>query len=117
MLLRAVTIDCSSPSRLADFYGQLTGFEVSHSSDEFAALTTDTGLWIAFERVAEYNAPTWPTQAVPQQFHLDLGAEDLDEAERRALSLGATKPGEQPGGDRWRVLLDPDGHPFCLTLN
>ncbi len=29
------------------------------------------------------------------------------------LGLGAHKP----GGDRWRVLVDPAGHPFCLTGN
>ncbi|USY17364.1 hypothetical protein NE857_18635 [Nocardiopsis exhalans] len=33
------------------------------------------------------------------------------------LGLGAHKPEEQPGGDRWRVLVDPAGHPFCLTGN
>ena len=33
-----------------------------------------------------------------------------------SLKLGATRPDHQPGGDRWRVLLDPAGHPFCLTL-
>ena len=117
MQLRAVTIDCSSPEKLADFYGRLTGFEVPHSSDDFAAVTTESGMWIAFQRVTDYRAPSWPTQDRPQQFHLDLGSEDLDEDERRALSLGATKPSEPRGGDRWRVLLDPEGHPFCLTKN
>jgi hypothetical protein len=52
---------------------------------------------------------------VPQQFHLDLGVEDLDAAEKLALGLGAVRPDHQPGGDRWRVLLDPAGHPFCLV--
>ncbi|MGH3861423.1 hypothetical protein [Actinokineospora sp.] len=27
----------------------------------------------------------------------------------------STKPKDQPGGHRWRVLADPAGHPFCLT--
>jgi hypothetical protein len=31
------------------------------------------------------------------------------------LELGAAKPDFQPGEDRWRVLLDPAGHPFCIT--
>jgi hypothetical protein len=22
----------------------------------------------------------------------------------------------QPAPDQWRVLLDPSGHPFCLTV-
>jgi hypothetical protein len=52
---------------------------------------------------------------VPQQFHLDLWVEDLDAAEKQALGLGAVRPDHQPGGDQWRVLLDPAGHPFCLA--
>jgi hypothetical protein len=51
---------------------------------------------------------------VPQQFHLDLRADDLDATEALALELGAAKPAHQPGEERWRVLLDPAGHPFCL---
>ncbi len=31
------------------------------------------------------------------------------------MEWGATKPEYQPGADRWRVLTDPAGHPFCLT--
>ena len=33
---------------------------------------------------------------------------------RACVELGATLPDEQPG-ETWRVLLDPSGHPFCLT--
>jgi hypothetical protein len=32
-----------------------------------------------------------------------------------ALALGAAKANTQPSPDRWRVLLDPAGHPFCIT--
>ncbi|HTF48375.1 MAG TPA: VOC family protein [Pseudonocardia sp.] len=39
---------------------------------------------------------------------------DLDEPEQRALALGATAAVPQPD-KRWRVLLDPAGHPFCIT--
>ena len=31
------------------------------------------------------------------------------------LELGALKCDVQPDPDRWRVYLDPAGHPFCLT--
>jgi hypothetical protein len=47
--------------------------------------------------------------------HLDLAVDDLDEAEAEALRLGAHRAAEQPAPDRWRVLLDPAGHPFCLS--
>ena len=45
--------------------------------------------------------------------HLDVAAEDLDAAVAWALELGATLAEHQPQDDV-RVLLDPDGHPFCL---
>ena len=32
-----------------------------------------------------------------------------------ALALGATRADEQPNPDHWRVLIDPAGHPFCIT--
>jgi hypothetical protein len=51
---------------------------------------------------------------VPQQFHLDFRADDLDAMEELARGLGAATPDHQPGDGRWRVLLDPAGHPFCL---
>jgi hypothetical protein len=47
--------------------------------------------------------------------HLDLAVDDKAVAEAEALRLGARVADDQPGGDTWRVLLDPAGHPFCLT--
>jgi hypothetical protein len=47
--------------------------------------------------------------------HLDLAVENVDEAEAEAVHLGAIRATDQPAPDRWRVLLDPAGHPFCLT--
>ena len=54
--------------------------------------------------------------ATPKRYHLDLYVDDLDKAEEQALAIGATKPAEQPTPDRWRVLLDPAGHPFDICL-
>jgi hypothetical protein len=31
------------------------------------------------------------------------------------VAIGGRKAGVQPDPDHWRVLLDPAGHPFCLT--
>ena len=62
---------------------------------------------------ADHVPPVWPDPTGPQQAHLDLAVEDLDEAEERVLALGAVKPDFQPG-ETWRVYADPAGHPFCL---
>src|SRR6266496_5175205 len=114
-VLRGVTLDCADPQTLAGFYGALTGMRELFSTGEFVALTDDSGCDLGFQRVDGYRAPQWPGQDVPQQFHLDLRADDLDAMEELALELGAAKPDHQPGDGRWRVLLDPAGHPFCLT--
>src|SRR5262249_9098968 len=48
--------------------------------------------------------------------HLDLSAGDeLDMPETQVVELGATRAEMQPHPDRWRVLIDPAGHPFCIT--
>jgi catechol 2,3-dioxygenase-like lactoylglutathione lyase family enzyme len=113
--LRGVILDCADPNALARFYQALTGMPIGFSTDEFVALTGGAGCDLGFQRVNGYRAPQWPGQDVPQQFHLDFGVEDLDAAEKWVLRLGATKPDHQPGGETWRVLLDPAGHPFCLV--
>ncbi|MFF2973644.1 VOC family protein [Streptomyces albidoflavus] len=47
--------------------------------------------------------------------HRRLRGADLDTAETRLPALGAVRPEPQPLAERWRVLLDPAGHPLCLT--
>jgi catechol 2,3-dioxygenase-like lactoylglutathione lyase family enzyme len=113
--LYGVMLDCPNPSRLADFYHHLTGMKITYRTDEFAGLGGDGGPAINFQRVQNYQPPQWPDQAVPQQFHLDFSVWDLDAAEEWVLELGATKAATQPDGERWRVFLDPAGHPFCLA--
>ena len=72
------------------------------------------GTALAAVRIAGYQPPTWPDPAIPKQLHLDLSVGDLDAAEAEAVRLGARRAGEQPEPARWRVMLDPAGHPFCL---
>jgi hypothetical protein len=65
--------------------------------------------------VENYVPPTWPQGAVPKQVHIDLDVDDLQRAERRALSLGAVRAKLQPAPELFLVLFDPAGHPFCLS--
>ncbi|MGX4691308.1 VOC family protein [Streptomyces sp. JNUCC 63] len=116
MKLSAITLDCPDPPALAAFYQQVTGLEPHPSSNaDFAGLSSEDGLLIGSQRVDGYRAPSRPDQTVPQQLHLCFEAVDLDEAEARLLELGADKPDQQPHEDRWRVLTDPAGHPFCIV--
>ena len=70
------------------------------------------GVLLVPQRVVDYRPPVWPGASV---VHLDLTAgEHLDEPEQRAIALGARAVDPQLD-PRWRVLLDPAGHPFCIT--
>ncbi|MGC9380859.1 VOC family protein [Streptomyces sp. MH13] len=112
----AVTFDCPDPAELATFYGEALGLPVAFSTDDFVLLGGQDGAaGLGFNRLADYRRPTWPDPAQEKQAHIDLGADDLDAAEARLIALGATKPDFQPDPDRWRVLLDPAGHPFCVS--
>jgi hypothetical protein len=113
--LGSVSLDCADPHALAAFYAALTGRDVAYESESFCALHLDAGLWLSTQKVKDYRAPEWPDGDVPQQMHLDFSVADLDEGERAALAAGARRSDEQPSPDRWRVMFDPAGHPFCLT--
>lgn len=113
--LAMINLDAADPAALATFYSQVLGWEVLHSADEYAMIG-DGSTSIGFGRVPGYSAPGWPQETAPKRYHLDFYVDDLDKAEEQALALGATKPGEQPTPDRWRVLLDPGGHPFDICL-
>lgn len=109
-----IGIDCADPRALAEFYSQLLGWSVLSSDDEFAMLEGE-GVPFVFWRIDDHRPPRWPDPDSPKQFHLDLRVDDLDEAEALCLRLGGSKPEFQPG-EHWRVLLDPAGHPFCITI-
>ena len=112
--LKMLTLDSSDAQRDATFWSALLGWEVAHAQDEYAMLTGPGGMALGFGTLPDHEAPGWPNEHGSKQFHFDLAVEDLDVAEKEAVSLGATVADPQPG-ETWRVLLDPDGHPFCLT--
>lgn len=107
--LVAISLDCPDPQRLADFYLGLLGGRRLWAKDSSVGVEVPGAVLVA-QRVEGYRPPDWPGTSI---VHLDLTADDLDAAAQRAVALGATLP-EQPD-TRWRVLLDPAGHPFCLT--
>lgn len=111
--MRAAVLDCPDPRGLAEFYRNLVGGEITHADDEWVNLRDGSEVRLSFQRVEDYRPPRWPSAEAPQQFHIDVTVDDVDEAEPKVLALGATKHDLQPG-DNWRVYLDPAGHPFCL---
>ncbi len=112
-----VAIDCPDPGELARFYGSILEWPLTVEDDgSWADIRHPDGVvMINFQRVEDYRKPAWPGQDHPQQMHLDVDVDDLDEGEAAVIALGATKHPHQPGST-FRVFLDPAGHPFCLCL-
>ncbi len=96
--LQMITLDCAEVRPLAEFWSALLEWDVTHQQDEYAMLT-GPGVALGIGQVEDYRSPDWPNENGGKQFHFDLGA---------------TVPDDQRG-ETWRVLLDPAGHPFCLT--
>jgi predicted enzyme related to lactoylglutathione lyase len=111
--LAMLNLDCADPRALAEFYHGVLGWEITHSEADYAMIG-DGRTNIGFGRVEGYAPPNWPDEEAGKRYHLDLYVDDLDKAEARCLELGAAKAAFQPGGERWRVLTDVAGHPFCL---
>lgn len=111
--LAMVTLDCDDPRAEAAFWSELLGWEILAAEDEYAMLK-GVGSALGFGKVPDYSPPAWPNEGGSKQFHFDLKTDDIAAAERRCVELGASVPDDQPG-ETWRVLLDPAGHPFCLT--
>ena len=113
-----VALDCPDPLALARFYSAVTGWEIAgdpDDGDDWIELVAPTGATIACQLAPDHRPPVWPSADQPQQLHIDFDVDDLDAGEASVLELGARKAEVQPGGDNFRVYLDPAGHPFCLV--
>ena len=114
--LGSTSIDCPDPAELADFHAALLGMRrLVETPDGGVVAITDGKAILALMRVDGYVAPTWPNPDVPAQMHLDVSVTDVDAAVAAAERLGARQADSQPQPALWRVMLDPAGHPFCLT--
>jgi hypothetical protein len=108
----AVSLDCSDHVVLATFYAELLDGTVLWSHENASAVDVG-GLVLVPQSVTDYREPDWPGAAIVH-FDLTVAVEELDGAVTRAVALGARLAHPQPD-PRWRVLLDPAGHPFCIT--
>lgn len=121
-----VTIGARDVARLARFYAELLGRAVPTQALERVAAGAedwvpigdpDGGLTVAIQHEPDQERVTWPASQGDQhmQLHLEIRADDLDRAVAQAMACGATCADHQPQEDV-RVMLDPEGHPFCLWV-
>src|SRR4051794_8602848 len=92
--IAAYALDCPDPRTLAEFYQAVTGWEIASDDGAWVSLRPpagDTPPALGFQRVPDYRAPRWPSAEAPQQAHLEFESDDLDQAEKQVLALGARR--------------------------
>ncbi|HEX4087118.1 MAG TPA: VOC family protein [Trebonia sp.] len=131
VLLHAA-IDARDCRGLGEFYRQFLGLRyrdgeeppIDGSPDDadwLVLLDGDGNRVLTIQEKKDTTPPTWPSEAVPMQMHMDFAVptvEDLEEHRGRAESLGARLlyDRSQDEGEPLYVLADPAGHPFCLLV-
>ncbi|KAA0975915.1 VOC family protein [Paeniglutamicibacter gangotriensis] len=114
--LASISLDCPDTELLATFYSDLLGLtEAFATPDRGVIALSGAGTMLTMMRVADHVPPSWPHGPQHQQLHLDIAVQDLDSASASAVALGAIAADHQASPEQWRVMLDPAGHPFCLT--
>ena len=110
-----MVLDSREPRRLAEFYAELVGGDITSEDESWVVLTDAGGRRLAFQLSPEHEPPKFPDPSGSQQFHLDILVEDIDVAEPQVLALGATHVPDALGESDFRVYRDPAGHTFCLV--
>ena len=116
MRLSATVIDTRNPRALATFYERLLDWVIGDNEAGWVTLRPRAGgAGLSFQLEPLHTPPVWPSTADDPQMmsHLDIAVSDLDEGVQWAIDGGATVADHQPQPDV-RVMLDPDGNPFCL---
>ena len=108
--IEKTVLDCPDPRALAGFYAELLGMRVNEDTDgAWVVIGREPGMReLAFQRADDYRAPSWPDTRHPQQEHLDIRVDDVDDSAAVAPLQGPAASLRAVGGSG--VLL-----PFCLV--
>lgn len=131
-ILLHTAIDARNCRDLAEFYRQLLGLYYRPGDEAPDDGTDDDADWLVMLDAAgnrvltvqekkDTSAPTWPSEEVPMQMHMDFKvptSEALERHRQHAEELGATilYDRSQDDGEPLYVMADPAGHPFCLLV-
>ena len=121
--LLSVVFECAAPpDEEGRFWEAMLGYARHHSGPDWVTIVdvVEQDATPFVQRVEDHVQPTKsPARDRPQQAHIDLLVEDLDNADGRAIALGArrfTDDAVVHEDESFRVYADPAGHPFCLIV-
>lgn len=109
--LTEVVVDAADPERLARFWAEVLGWELTGTDDGAVEIGGADGAPPTLVFV-----PVDGPKAGKNRVHLDLNPTGCDQAEElaRLRSLGAVEVDVGQGDQTWHVLADPEGNEFCL---
>jgi uncharacterized glyoxalase superfamily protein PhnB len=120
MKFGCVTLDSGNTEEHAEFYQKLLGWTIRFTNTDngmkFVGIMNETkDIILLFQEDDNYKKPVWPIEQGQQQkmAHLDFFTDDLEKDVNHAIACGA-KLAETQYSDKWRVIIDPAGHPFCI---
>ena len=131
-VLLHTAIDARDCRGLAEFYRQLLGLGYRPGDEVPTDGSVDDADWLVLvdaegnrvltvQEKRDTTPPTWPSETVPMQMHMDFKVSTVEELERhreRAEESGAKVlyDRSQDEGEPLCVMADPAGHPFCLLV-
>lgn len=130
-VLLHTAIDARDCRGLAEFYRRLLGLRYREGDEPPADGGPDDADWlvllddgtrvVTIQEKRDTTPPTWPSEDVPLQMHMDFKVPTVEELERHrehAEGLGARllHDRSEDEDEPLYVLADPAGHPFCLLV-
>lgn len=112
---QVVVFDAADLDTESRFWAGVLGGTIDDDGDWHMVLV-DGAPKIGVQHAPNHVRPEWPS-GNPQQIHLDLWVDDIDDAHRQVMDLGAKvlqEAEDTDDPDNFRVYADPAGHPFCL---
>ena len=113
---RVVVFDAADLDAESGFWAGVMGGTVD-AEDDWHMVFVDGEPRVGVQLAPNHLPPEWPDGGPPQQIHLDLWVDDIEDARTTVTSLGARmlKAAEKgDSADAFEVYADPAGHPFCL---
>lgn len=104
-----ITLDCSEPESLAEFWAPALGYSTLGSAGAYVALVGE-GPGLLLQKVEE-------PKVAKNRMHIDLKVPDVDAEVERLVGLGAKRLSDgtmEEHGSQWVVMADPEGNEFCV---